>query len=143
MRELAIDLPEILADPIGMNQVLVNLVLNAIHAMARGGRLTLRTSWSDERVSLSVQDTGTGMDESVIARIFEPFFTTKGVGQGTGLGLPVAREIATQHGGTIHVEELPPGKGESVRLRLPRRPSPVYREQCAGGETGTRDSGTP
>jgi len=117
-RDLAFGIPEIVADPIGMNQMLVNLLVNAIQAMPRGGRLTVRTWAAGGRAFVAVEDTGVGMESSVIERIFDPFFTTKGPGEGTGLGLPVARDIVQSHGGSIHVESTP-GKGTRFEIRLP------------------------
>lgn len=112
------DLPEIDADPSQLNQVLVNMVVNAIQAMPRGGRLTINTRKEPGKVSLTVEDTGIGMDEEVLKKIFTPFFTTKDVGQGTGLGLPVAHGIITAHGGSIRIESKL-GKGTKCRIRLP------------------------
>jgi signal transduction histidine kinase len=117
-RRLAPDLPDIVADPAQLNQVLVNLVVNSIQAMPRGGRLTVATGFDREEVSLAVEDTGVGMDERVRRQIFLPFFTTKEVGQGTGLGLSVVHGIVTAHGGIIDVWSRP-GEGSRFTVRLP------------------------
>ena len=118
IRDLSPDLPGIHADPSQLNQVLVNLVINAIQAMPSGGRLILRTLHDKDRVSLMVEDTGIGMDGEVLKKIFTPFFTTKDVGQGTGLGLPVVHGIITSHGGSIHVESKV-GSGTRFEIQLP------------------------
>jgi signal transduction histidine kinase len=117
-RRLEPGLPELAADPGQLQQVLVNLVVNAIQAMPGGGRLTITTGKSGDEVVLDVADTGTGMTEDVVQRIFVPFFTTKGVGEGTGLGLPVVHGIVTGHGGRIEVKSAP-GQGTRVRVYLP------------------------
>ena len=118
IRSLSTDLREIVADPSQLHQALVNLVVNAIQAMPRGGRLTVRTDRGDGAVLLSVEDTGIGMSEAVRKQIFIPFFTTKDVNQGTGLGLSVVHGIVTAHGGRIQVEsEI--GKGSRFEIRLP------------------------
>ncbi len=119
--DLSPDLPEVYADPSQLNQVLVNLVINALQAMPSGGRLTLRTLHGKDHVSLMVEDTGTGMDGEVLKKIFTPFFTTKDVGQGTGLGLPVVHGIVTSHGGSINVESrLNQGSRFEIQLPLTR-----------------------
>jgi signal transduction histidine kinase len=118
IRSFTPDLPEIIADPSQLNQVLVNLVVNAIQAMPKGGKLTIRTFAGDGYVSLVVEDTGIGMNEDVIKQIFTPFFTTKDVGQGTGLGLPVVHGIVTAHGGSIKVESKV-GQGSRFEVKLP------------------------
>ena len=124
------------ADPGQMQQVLLNLSLNARDAMPTGGRLTIRTGNADvgaddprsrelepgPYVVLSVEDEGTGMTLDVIARIFEPFFTTKGVGKGTGLGLSSSHGIIKQSGGHIEVTSNP-GEGSSFRSYLPALPT--------------------
>ncbi|MBW2243614.1 MAG: PAS domain S-box protein [Deltaproteobacteria bacterium] len=130
---LAPDLPPVMADPNHIQQVLVNLCMNARDAMSEGGTVTLSTSEvvvSDEPsgtlpeldpgryAALSVSDHGSGMDEATRLRMFEPFFTTKEVGRGTGLGLATVYGIAEQSGGALRVEtEL--GKGTVVTLYLP------------------------
>ena len=121
---LAADLGAVRMDPSQVQQILLNLVLNARDAMPDGGQITLATrnstgahgsSW----VELSVTDTGDGMDAETLERAFEPFFTTKKPGRGNGLGLATARRLARQQGGTI-VAESEPGKGTRVCVRLPR-----------------------
>jgi signal transduction histidine kinase len=112
------DLPEIYADHSQLNQILVNLVVNAIQAMPGGGRLTIKTTASDDSVALIVEDAGIGMTEDVIKKVFIPFFTTKDVGQGTGLGLSVVHGIVTAHGGAIKVDSKPK-QGSRFEVTLP------------------------
>lgn len=118
MHHLSPDLPEITADAPQLRQALVNLVVNAIHAMPGGGMLEVATRASGDRVVLTVQDNGIGMSEQVLKEIFVPFFTTKDVNEGTGLGLPMAHGIVTAHGGTIRVESAP-GQGARFDVELP------------------------
>ncbi|MBR9989647.1 MAG: response regulator, partial [Gemmatimonadetes bacterium] len=113
------------ADPGQLEQVLMNLVVNARDAMPEGGTLRLATSrlapshaGAGDFVRLTVSDTGTGMDGDTIARAFEPFFTTKPPGEGTGLGLPTVHGIVTQSGGRIEVDSTP-GDGTTFRIYLP------------------------
>jgi signal transduction histidine kinase len=106
------------ADTSTVDQVLLNLALNARDAMAGSGTLAITTRNDDEDVVLEVSDTGTGMDDATMARIFEPFFTTKSVGQGTGLGLSTVYGIVAQSGGTIEVCSAA-GKGATFTVRLP------------------------
>ncbi|MBN1256430.1 MAG: ATP-binding protein [Planctomycetes bacterium] len=120
---LSPELPKIIADPAQLNQVLVNLVVNALQAMPEGGKLKVSTSAQDEQVSLLVEDNGIGMEEEILKQIFMPFFTTKDVGEGTGLGLPVAHGIITAHGGTITVESTPK-QGTRFEIRLPQLKNP-------------------
>lgn len=117
-RRLAPELPEIAADPSQLNQVLVNLAVNAVQAMPAGGTLTIATRRSGDCVVLSVEDTGVGMDAEVQSRIFTPFFTTKDVNEGTGLGLPVVHGIVSSHEGTIAVRSEP-GRGARFEISLP------------------------
>ena len=112
------DLPEINGDASQLHQVLVNLVVNAIQAMPAGGTLTVSTRRDDPDVILTVEDTGSGMDDQVLRQIFIPFFTTKQVGQGTGLGLSVVHGIVTSHGGTVQVRSQI-GHGSCFEVRLP------------------------
>ncbi|MBF0619712.1 MAG: PAS domain S-box protein [Candidatus Omnitrophica bacterium] len=105
-------------NPQQMNQVFVNLLVNALDAIAQNGRITLRT-WREENMACAeVADEGAGMAQDVQARVFEPFFTTKPVGKGTGLGLSLSYNIVQQHGGRISVASVP-GKGTSVIVRIP------------------------
>ena len=118
VRRLDPGLPPISVDPVQMNQVLVNLVLNGIQAMPEGGWLTVETHGGEDSISVVIEDTGVGMSEEIRKQIFTPFFTTKDVGQGTGLGLPVVHGIVTGHGGTIHVESQV-GRGTRFVVQLP------------------------
>ncbi len=109
------------ADRGQIEQVLMNLVVNARDAMPEGGRLVIGT-WSvaDGRILLEVRDSGTGMEESVRQRIFEPFFTTKDVGKGTGLGLSIVFSILEEHGASVEVESTP-GAGTRFLIEFPRQ----------------------
>jgi signal transduction histidine kinase len=118
IRRLHPNLPEINADPSQMTQMLVNLVVNAIHAMPQGGELVVQTLAGVDHVSLAVEDTGVGMSREVMSQIFIPFFTTKDVNEGTGLGLPVTHGIVTTHGGSIHVSSEV-GRGSRFEVRFP------------------------
>ena len=112
--------PTVMADHFQMEQLFLNLVLNAMQAMARGGVLTLRTRLRSGRVVAEVRDTGEGIPEGIRDRIFDPFFTTRTVGEGTGLGLAVSYSIVSAHGGTIEVESTV-GRGSTFRVILPAR----------------------
>lgn len=111
-------LPTLLVDRHMIEQVLMNLILNAVQAMKGGGALTIRTSVAEGVCSIEVADTGCGIPASVLPRIFDPFFTTKGEGEGTGLGLSVSLGIMERHGGKILVESEV-GKGTTFTLCLP------------------------
>jgi signal transduction histidine kinase len=111
----------VLADHFQMEQLFLNLVLNAITAMPEGGTLTLKTRTLANEVVAEVCDTGTGIPEEIRRRIFDPFFTTHELGKGTGLGLAVSRRIVQAHGGRIEVESTV-GEGTTMRVVLPRRP---------------------
>jgi len=147
-------LPPVLADPSQIEQVLVNLVVNARDAMPRGGSLTIETSTMDALkddeaapetgcwVVLAVHDTGVGMDQEIQEHIFEPFFTTKEVGKGTGLGLSTCFGIVNQAGGHMVVDSGP-GTGTSMRVflppaageALPQAEQKVSRDMPGGTET--------
>ena len=121
---LARDPCPIQADPAQMEQVIMNLAVNARDAMPRGGRLSLTTrsqppEQSGAMVTLQVSDTGIGMDQATLARAFEPFFTTKGAGKGTGLGLSIVYGVVQQSGGVIEVQSEP-GRGAVFTMRFPR-----------------------
>ena len=87
-----------------LQQVFLNLFLNARDAMPRGGWLSVVTRLEDERVVAEVADTGSGIPSEHLARIYDPFFTTKAIGRGTGLGLSITYGIVHEHGGAIHCE---------------------------------------
>ncbi len=120
VQELDPDLPFITADPNRMNQILVNLIINAVDAMEGKGTLTLRTTQhpQEKKVILEVSDTGMGIPSENLPQIFEPFFTTKEVGKGTGLGLSTVYGIVRDHGGTIDVRSTL-GKGTTFVLTFP------------------------
>ena len=110
--------PGVDADPSQLNQVVINLIVNALQAMPRGGDLKIQTLYEDDQVLLIVEDTGIGMNEEVLGKIFTPFFTTKEVGKGTGLGLPVVHGIITSHGGSVRVKSKV-GQGTRFEIQLP------------------------
>ena len=111
-------LPNIMVDRHMIEQVLMNLILNAVQAMKNGGVLTIRTAVAEGICRVDVCDTGSGIPASVLPRVFDPFFTTKGEGEGTGLGLSVNLGIVERHGGEILVEREV-GKGTVFTLCLP------------------------
>jgi len=117
-KQLVPQLPEILADTDQIQQVFINIVLNAAEAMVKGGSLTIETGLSStgEFVEVNFSDTGPGIPEQNRERIFDPFFTTKE--QGTGLGLSISYGIIEQHSGTISVDSIM-GKGSTFTISLP------------------------
>jgi PAS domain S-box-containing protein len=116
-KDLDPQLPQTMADPMQMQQVFLNLLLNAVEAMPNGGILATKTSYDTKlgSVQITISDTGTGMDESVKRKVFQPFFTTKR--KGSGLGLAITRRLVEQHGGQIYVES-DPGKGTVFNIFL-------------------------
>ncbi|MBA2849412.1 PAS domain S-box protein [Thermosulfuriphilus ammonigenes] len=123
--DLAPNLPPIYADRSAIEQIILNLCVNARDAMPQGGVLTLKTRAvtdplrkGPERIFLEISDTGTGMEKEVLERIFEPFFTTKDPGKGTGLGLSMVYGLVEQHRGTIQVRSEP-GRGSTFTILLP------------------------
>jgi PAS domain S-box-containing protein len=117
-KQLQRDLPALMVDRHMMEQVLMNLVLNAIQATGDGGAITIRTQVRDDSCEVTVEDTGCGIPAHVLPHIFDPFFTTKGTGEGTGLGLSVSLGIVERHGGRIFVESEV-GKGSVFTVCLP------------------------
>ncbi len=131
--ELAPDLLPIDADPGNLEQVIMNIIVNARDAMPSGGIITIKTENRDvtkdvsnhipyarpgKYVAMSITDTGIGMDAETVKHIFDPFFTTKGIGKGTGLGLAVVYGIVSRHKGWITVDSAP-GKGSTFTVLLP------------------------
>ena len=104
-----------------LNQVFMNLIVNAAHAIPQRGEIRLRTRAQDGWVCVEIEDTGCGMSEDVRRRIFEPFFTTKPVGKGTGLGLSLSYSIVQKHAGRIEVRSVP-GEGTTFEVWVPVRP---------------------
>ncbi|MCH8939338.1 MAG: response regulator [Gemmatimonadetes bacterium] len=150
-------LPQVQADPGAVEQIVINLATNARDAMPNGGILRLEArharldashraqhGWGNpgQYVRLSATDSGTGMDEEVMAKIFEPFFTTKEAGHGTGLGMPMVYGLMKQHGGFVDVQsEL--GKGTTVQVYFPATtervtlPMPAEQTEDVTGGTET------
>lgn len=141
------ELGQIKADPGQLDQVIMNLAVNARDAMANGGQLTVETrnvdipKWGGRRpegiepgsfVLLSVRDTGHGMDEETKSHLFEPFFTTKEKGKGTGLGLSTVYGIVKQSGGSLEVESSP-GQGATFKIYFPRVDGTLHKAESAAG----------
>ncbi|HEY7437606.1 MAG TPA: response regulator [Methylomirabilota bacterium] len=131
--------PVVMGRPAELNEVITNLVLNAIDAMPKGGTLRIRTRLGDHRhAMITVADTGMGMSEEVRKKVFDPFFTTKGE-EGTGLGLSVSHSIVERHGGDLKVDSRP-GEGTTFTITLPIGMNPTG-EATAGGEPGVERKG--
>lgn len=132
------DLPPVLCHLGDLNQVILNLLVNAAHAIAdvvkdstQKGRITVSTRQVGDRVEIAVADTGTGIPEAIRSKVFDPFFTTKAVGKGTGQGLALARAIVVEkHGGTLTFDSQM-GKGTTFYVRLPLAGTPEPREAVA------------
>jgi len=122
IREYAIDLPPVHGDPDLLEQVVRNLEINAAHAMEMGGTLTAgcRLASDPGCVEMYIRDTGPGISPEIVDKIFKPFFTTKSEGKGTGLGLPIVKQIVDQHGGGLRLETAA-GQGTTVIVTLPIR----------------------
>jgi hypothetical protein len=124
-KDLMGDIPEVECFPGKLNQVIANLLSNAIHATRIPGRseaqrnVWISSEYDQDYVRIRVKDDGCGIDSQEIEKIFVPFFTTKAVGEGTGLGLAIARGIIEEHNGRIEVDSHP-GKGTEFILHLPR-----------------------
>jgi two-component system NtrC family sensor kinase len=127
------DLPQVWVDADLIKQVIMNMLVNAQHAIEHEGSITVRSRRFPEpkssepggqpvpMVEISIIDTGCGIPEKNLKRIFDPFFTSKEVGKGTGLGLSVSHGIVRAHGGVIEVESTV-GKGSTFRIYLPLEP---------------------
>jgi len=109
--DLQADIPAMIGDAGQLQQVFINLIINAGTAMNGRGRMTITSRFDPvfDKVSLQFEDTGPGIRDEIISKVFEPFFTTKGPGEGTGLGLSVAYGIIQQHGGSMSVRNVPSG----------------------------------
>ncbi len=121
-KQLSGDLPHVVADRSQLQQVFINIIMNAADAMSKKGTLFLKTFMGDDKqfIKISITDTGHGIKKEDKSRLFEPFFTTKEVGAGTGLGLAICYSIIQKHGGTIEVESEV-GKGSTFTVNLPVR----------------------
>ncbi len=112
------EMPLIQCHPGQINQVIMNMLVNASHAMPDGGTITVASRVVGKEAEISISDTGTGIPQEIINRIFDPFFTTKDVGKGTGLGLAISHGIIQDHGGHIDVQSEV-GQGTTFRIYLP------------------------
>lgn len=112
------DLPDVLCHPQQLNQIFMNILVNAAQAIEKNGKITIKTSADKNNVTVQVSDTGTGIPEEIISKIYDPFFTTKDVGKGTGLGLNMAYNIIKKHNGTINVESKI-GEGTTFYIKIP------------------------
>lgn len=112
------DIPRVECRPAQLNQVFMNMLVNAVQAIPERGTITLRSGCSTDQVWISISDSGKGIPPELMTKIFDPFFTTKPVGKGTGLGLSVSYGIVDKHGGHIDVQSTP-GQGTTFTIWLP------------------------
>lgn len=131
--------PQISGSPSQINQVFLNIITNAVHAMPEGridGLIVLRTSVDDDNsmVRIEISDNGSGIPEDVLPKIFDPFFTTKVIGEGTGMGLSISYKIVTEHSGRISASSTP-GVGTTFVILLPLGATPVPAEPVAAAGT--------
>ncbi len=112
------NIPLTMCSPNEMNQVFVNLLVNASHAIEKQGEIKIKTWNDDGSINISISDTGTGIPEDIVGRIFEPFFTTKEVGKGTGLGLSITYDIIKKHNGEMFVKSEQ-GRGTIFTVQIP------------------------
>ncbi|WP_446808716.1 ATP-binding protein [Methylomonas sp. 2BW1-5-20] len=120
------EIPQIYCLPSQLNQVFMNLLINAAHAIETKGDIHIRTGCTGQEVWVEIGDNGKGIAPENLTRLFEPFFTTKPVGKGTGLGLSISQNIVRKHGGRIDVSSEP-GQGSRFRVWLPIRPPELGR----------------
>jgi signal transduction histidine kinase len=130
------ELPRVECLPSQLNQVFMNLLVNAAQAIETRGTVTIRTGRKDEQVFVEIRDTGKGIAPEHMKRLFEPFFTTKPVGQGTGLGLSLSYRIIQRHGGRIEVESEP-GRGTVFRVWVPVRQGPAPADNAHAQHTSS------
>jgi nitrogen fixation negative regulator NifL len=144
VKDFAADAPEVTADRDQLLQVFLNVIQNAMHAMAGGERRQLisRIQSVGSGVRLEFQDTGPGIPPALVARVFEPFFTTKPPGQGTGLGLSICYGIVKSHGGEIFAENVP-GGGTRFVIELPVGAAPVSASSGVPDSDGPAHRATP
>ncbi len=116
--KFAENLPQILADPIKLEQVVLNILLNAIHSITPPGKIEVMTRTARDSIEILISDTGSGIPQEYVGKIFDPFYTTKESAKGTGLGLAVSYGIIKKHGGEIEVKSTP-GSGSTFVVRLP------------------------
>lgn len=140
VRKFSPNLPSVLIDAGQLQQVVINIVINAADAMEENGVLTIETcrARNTSEILLKISDTGKGIPDDILPLIFEPFFTTKKVGKGTGLGLAIVHGIVTRAGGKIEVESSAKGATFTIRLPIAQEGSKVERtpEQNASGRRG-------
>ena len=112
------DIPQVIGYPQQLNQVFMNLLVNAAQALEKDGEIIVKTSHADDRVIVQISDNGCGIPEDILPKIFDPFFTTKEIGKGTGLGLNMAYNIIKKHNGRIEVTSSV-GSGSTFTIILP------------------------
>ncbi len=125
MKDIVVDMdlretPAIMGDPAKLEQVIINILSNALEAMPTGGRLAIVTMQQDATVLIKISDTGSGISVNNLSRVFDPFFTTKEIGKGTGLGLSISYGIIKQHRGSISIAS-DEGKGTAITIALPTK----------------------
>jgi signal transduction histidine kinase len=128
VKDYDLTIPEIECFPGQLNQVLMNIISNAIDSITDKGKITIKTRNLESEVEVKIRDTGKGMANEVKSKIFQPFFTTKGLGEGTGLGLSITFGIIDKHKGSINVDSAK-GKGTTFTIMIPKKhqlePEPV------------------
>jgi signal transduction histidine kinase/ActR/RegA family two-component response regulator len=129
----------VMGDPVELREVLVNVVYNAVDAMPGGGEIQLSAQEADDRVAISITDSGTGMRQEVKSRLFDPFFTTKGKA-GTGMGLAVSFGIIRRHDGSIEVDSEP-DRGTTFRISLPKHIGAQAKASQSGSRASSGSSG--
>jgi two-component system NtrC family sensor kinase len=112
------EIPLVKVNPDQIQQVFMNLIINALDAMPEGGNLWIQIKTAGESIVIVVRDSGRGIDETVMEKIFDPFFSTKPLGRGTGLGLSICYGIIREHNGSINVKSRK-GEGTTITISLP------------------------